>query len=45
MFHCGFPVTKKKGSNYTILKRGKNIIKIELQISYTNIISQDMCSL
>ena len=38
-------VKKKKGTNITILKRGKNIIKCQLQISYTNIISEDLCSL
>jgi len=37
-------VQKKKGSNIAIFKRGKNIIKYELQISYTNI-SEDLCSL
>jgi hypothetical protein len=37
-------VKKKKGTNITILKRGKNIMKCELQISYTNIISEDFCS-
>jgi len=31
-------VKKKKGSNITILKGGKNIMKCQLQISYTNII-------
>ena len=38
-------VKKKKGTNITILKRGKNIMKCELQISYTNIVSEDLCSL
>ena len=38
-------VKKKKGTNITILKRGKNIMKCELQISYTNIVSEDWCSL
>ena len=39
-------VKKKKGSNITILYRGKkNIMKYELQISYTNIISAHLCSL
>ena len=38
-------VKKKKVSNITILKRGKNIMKCELQISYTNIVSEDLCSL
>ena len=37
-------IKKKKGTNITILKRGKNIIKCELQISYTNIVSEDFCS-
>ena len=34
---------KKRGSNITILKCGKNITKCKLQISYTNNISQDWC--
>ena len=38
-------VKMKKGSNITILRRGKNIMKCELQISYKNIISTDLCSL
>ena len=38
-------VKMKKESNITILKRGKNIIKFELQISYTNNVSEDLCSL
>jgi len=38
-------VKKKKGSNIAILKRGKNIMKCQLQISYTNIISAHLCSL
>jgi len=38
-------VKKKKGTNITILKRGKNIMKCELQTSYTNILSEDLCSL
>ena len=38
-------VKKKKGTNITILKRGKNMMKCELQISYTNIVSEDLCSL
>jgi len=38
-------VKKKKGTNITILKRGKNIMKCELQISYTNIVSEDLHSL
>ena len=38
-------VKKKKGSNITILKRGKNIMKCKLQISYTNIVSEDLCAL
>jgi hypothetical protein len=29
-------ITKKKESNITILKRGKNTMKCELQISHTN---------
>ena len=37
-------VKKKKGTNISILKRGKNIMKCEFQISYTNIISEDLCS-
>ena len=37
-------VKNTKGSNIAILKRGK-IMKCELQISYTNIISADLCSL
>jgi len=37
-FHSTYPtLKKKKGGNITILKRGKNIMKCELQISYTNI--------
>jgi len=31
------PVKKKKGSNITTLKRGKDIMKCELQISFTRI--------
>jgi len=42
---CVSYVKKKKGSNIALLKRGKNIMKCELQISYTNIISADFCSL
>jgi hypothetical protein len=42
MFHWRFPVTKKKVSNNDILQRGTNIMKTELQISYTNIILQDV---
>ena len=42
---CVSSVQKKIESNITILKRGKNIMKCELQISYTNIISADLCSL
>jgi len=38
-------VKKKKGANITILKRGKNIMKCGLQISYTNIVSEDLRSL
>ena len=38
-------VKKKKGTNITILKRDKNIMKCELQISYTNIVSEDLSSL
>ena len=38
-------VEKKKGTNINILKGGKNIMKCQLQISYTNIISEDLCSL
>ena len=38
-------IKKKRGSNIVILKRGKNIMKYELQISYTNIISAYLCSL
>jgi hypothetical protein len=38
-------VKKKKGNNITILKGGKNIMKCQLQISSTNIISEDLCSL
>ena len=37
-------VKKKNGANITILKRDKNIIKCELQINYTNIVSEDLCS-
>jgi hypothetical protein len=40
-----FPVKKKKWSNITILKGGKDIMKCKLQISYTRIIEQVMCSL
>jgi hypothetical protein len=36
-------IKKKKESNIAILKRGKNFLKCELQISYTNIISADLC--
>ena len=35
-FHSTYPTLKKRG-NITVLKRGKNIMKCELQISYTNI--------
>ena len=38
-------VKEKKGTNIIILKRGKNIMKCELQISYTNTVSEDLCSL
>jgi len=38
-------VKKKKGTNITILKGGKNIMKCELQISYKNIISEALRSL
>jgi len=38
-------IKKKKWSNIAIFKRGKNSMKCELQISYTNIISADLCSL
>jgi len=38
-------IKKKKGSNIAILKRGKNIMKCALQISYINIISGGLCSL
>jgi len=38
---CVSYVKKKKGSNIGILKRGKNI----MNISYTNIMSADLCSL
>ena len=38
-------IKKKEGTNITILKRGKNIMKCELQISYTNIVSEDLWSL
>ena len=38
-------VKKKKWINITILKGRRNIIKCELQISYTNITSEDLCSL
>jgi len=34
-------IKKKKRNNITILKRDKNIMKCELQISYTSIISED----
>ena len=37
-------VKKKKGTN-TILKRDKNIMKCQLQLSYTNTVSEDLCSL
>jgi len=42
---CVSYVKKKKGSNIDILKRGKNIMKCGLHITYTNIISADLCSL
>ena len=42
---CVSYVKKTKWSNIAILKRGKNIMKYEVQISYTNIISADFCSL
>jgi len=42
---CVSYIKKKKESNITILKRGKHIMKSELQISYTNIISADLCPL
>ena len=38
-------VEKKKGTNITILKGGKNIMKCQLKISYTNTTSEDLCSL
>ena len=38
-------IKKKRGSNIGILKRGKNMMKCELQISYTNIISAYLCYL
>ena len=38
-------VKEKKDTNITILKRGKNIMKCELQISYTNTVAEDLCSL
>ena len=37
-------IKKKKGTNIIILKRGKNIMKCQLQMSYTNIVSEDLCS-
>ena len=40
---CVSYIKKKRGSNIGILKRGKNIMKCELQIGYTNIISADLC--
>jgi hypothetical protein len=42
---CVSYIKKKRGSNIGILKRGKNIMKRELQISYTDITSADLCSL
>jgi len=38
-------VKETKETNITILKRGKNIMKRELQISNTNIVSEDLCFL
>jgi hypothetical protein len=52
MFHWRFPVTKKekkkailpfKEELENIMKSKLHIIKIELHISYMNIISQDTC--
>jgi len=34
----------KNGNNITILKRGKQFTKCELQIGYTNIIPEHLCS-
>ena len=38
-------VKEEEWINITILKGRRNIIKCELQISYTNILSEGLCSL